>query len=200
MYIPKHFEITDQQEAIAFMRKYSFATIVTVGNNGPTASHLPFLIDEHSGEVTISSHLARANPQAQELSNGQVLVIFTEPHAYVSPKHYEKEQSVPTWNYIAIHAYGHATIVTDEAVELDMMEKMIGQYDTAYLNQWAGLPMEYKTRMLKGIVNFKIRVKALQGKSKLSQNRNETERENIIKAFENSGDVNEATIAEYMKR
>jgi transcriptional regulator len=200
MYIPKFFENTNRQEVIAFMQKYSFGTIVTSGESGMTASHLPFMIAEQNGEVVITSHLAKANPQANELLNGQALVIFTEPHAYVSPKHYEKEQSVPTWNYIAIHAYGNATLITGEAEQLLMMEKMISQYDTAYLNQWAGLPAEFKTKMLHGIVAFEIKVTSLQAKNKLSQNRSEAERENIRKAFEKSGDANEAEIAGYMRK
>jgi transcriptional regulator len=128
------------------------------------------------------------------------MVVFSEPHAYISPKHYEKEQSVPTWNYIAVHAYGKATIIDTEAQLSAMMGKMIAQYDTGYLNQWNNLPAEFKTRMYNGIVAFRIKVTSLQAKNKLSQNRSETERKNIMEAFEKSGDVNEMEIAGYMKK
>jgi transcriptional regulator len=200
MYIPKHFENTDTGDIVAFMQLYSFGTIVTTQNEHLEATHIPFVIEQDGDEVTITSHFAKANPQALQLLNNEVMVIFSEPHAYISPKHYEKEQSVPTWNYIAVHAYGKARIIGDQEGQLIMMEKMINQYDTAYLNQWNNLPDEFKTKMLKGIVAFEIKVTSLQAKNKLSQNRSETERENIIKAFEKGADGNEITIAGYMKK
>lgn len=199
MYIPKHFVNTDQADVVAFMQRYSFGTIVTSVGDLPVATHLPFLVEERDGEVYILSHFAKANPQVNDLGN-TVLVIFTEPHAYVSPKHYEKEQSVPTWNYIAVHAYGEATILSEQAEQLALMEKSIRFYDTAYLEQWNGLSDDFKFRMLNGIVAYEIRVTSLEAKNKLSQNRSKVERENIITTFEKSGDVNEKVIAEYMKK
>ncbi|MBW4889690.1 FMN-binding negative transcriptional regulator [Mucilaginibacter sp. HMF5004] len=200
MYIPKHFQNTDNASILEFIRKYSFGTLITSQDNIPVATHLPFLVEERDGELILVSHLAKANPQEKQLPAGEALVIFTEPHAYISPKHYEKEQSVPTWNYIAVHAYGKATIIEAEDELLAMMEKMITQYDTAYLNQWNNLPAEFKTRMFKGIVAFEIKVTSLQAKNKLSQNRSETERKSIIESFEKSDDTNEVEIAKYMKK
>lgn len=200
MYIPKHFQNTDKESILEFIRKYSFGLLVTAQDNIPEATHLPFLIEQRDSEVVITSHLAKANQQSKQLTQNEVMVVFSEPHAYISPKYYEKEQNVPTWNYIAVHAYGKATIIDTEEQLSVMMEKMIAQYDTAYLNQWNNLPAEFKSRMFKGIVAFEIRVTSLQAKNKLSQNRSESERKNIIEAFEKSTDVNEAGIAEYMKK
>ena len=200
MYIPKYFENTDTGDIIAFMQLYSFGTIVTTQNEHIEATHIPFVIEQDGGEVTITSHFAKANPQAQQLLDNEVLVIFSEPHAYISPKHYEKEESVPTWNYIAVHAYGKATIIDSRRQQLILMEKMISQYDTVYLDQWNNLPDEFKTKMLKGIVAFEIKVTSLQAKNKLSQNRSETERQSIINALEKSNDANELQIAGYMKK
>jgi transcriptional regulator len=200
MYIPKHFSNTDKDSILEFIRKYSFGLLVTAQDNIPEATHLPFLIEERDGEVIITSHLAKANQQSKQLIQNEVMVVFSEPHAYISPKHYEKEQNVPTWNYVAVHAYGKATIIDSEEQLLAMMAKMITQYDTAYLNQWNNMPAEFKSRMFNGIVAFEIRVTSLQAKNKLSQNRSENERKNIIEAFEKSGDSNEVEIAEYMKK
>jgi transcriptional regulator len=113
MYTPKHFQLNNEQEAISFMQRYSFATIVTATNNVPFATHLPFLVEQREGRIILASHFAKANPQAAEIIGKDVLVIFTEPHAYISPKHYEKETNVPTWNYIAVHAYGKASILPE---------------------------------------------------------------------------------------
>jgi len=199
MYIPKHFANTDQADIVAFMQRYSFGTLVTSADGLPVANHLPFITEERDGEVYILSHLAKANPQVKDLG-ANMLVIFTEPHAYISPKHYEKEQSVPTWNYIAVHAYGEAAILSELADQLALMEKSIRFYEEAYLEQWNGLPDEFKFRMLNGIVAFEMKVTSLEAKNKLSQNRSEVEMKHIVEAFENSGDVNERDIAEYMKK
>jgi len=199
MYIPKHFANTDRKEIFEFIQKYSFGVLISAENNLPFGSHIPFVAELQGDELILTSHIARANPQAQLLGN-ELLVIFSEPHAYISPKHYEKEQSVPTWNYIAIHAYGKAELIEDETDQLVMMEKMIRLYDNNYLNQWNNLPADYKSKMLKGITAFRIRVTNLEGKSKLSQNRSETERQSIVNSLEKSTDGNEVAIAKYMKK
>jgi len=199
MYIPKNFANTDQDDIVAFMQKYSFGVIVTSAENLPVATHIPFVVTQQNGEVILTSHFAKANPQGMELDN-PILVIFSEPHAYISPKHYEKEQSVPTWNYVAVHAYGKAIILHEKQDQLKLMEQMILNYDAAYLDQWNALPDDYKTKMLNAIVAFKIRVTSLLAVNKLSQNKSDTEKESIIKALEQSGDSNEMAIAEYMKK
>ena len=200
MYTPKHFQLTNEQEAISFMQRYSFATIVTATDNVPFATHLPFLVSKRGDKIVLSSHFAKANPQAAEIIGKDVLVIFTEPHAYISPKHYEKETNVPTWNYIAVHAYGKATILPEGEQTAGLLMQMISNYEAEYLTQWNNLPDEYKQRMMKGIVAFEIIVDDLQGKQKLSQNRTETERENIINALGKSTDTTEAEIGKYMLR
>lgn len=200
MYTPKHFQLTNEQEAIDFMQRYSFATIVTATDNVPFATHIPFLVSKRDDKIVLSSHFARANPQAAEIIGKEILVIFTEPHAYISPKHYEKETNVPTWNYIAVHAYGKATILPEGEQTANLLAQMISNYEADYLTQWNNLPDEYKQRMMKGIVAFEIVVNDLQGKQKLSQNRTEVERENIIEALGKSKDTTEAEIAKYMSR
>ncbi|UEG51548.1 FMN-binding negative transcriptional regulator [Mucilaginibacter daejeonensis] len=199
MYTPKNFELTDVSEAVAFMQRYSFATLINSANGIPEATHLPFVIKQDGDEVILSSHLAKPNPQSGSLLEGTSLVIFSEPHAYIAPKHYEKELNVPTWNYIAIHAYGTATIVTDEELQLASLEEMITSYDADYVNQWASLPMDYKLKLVKGITVFDITVTDLQGKKKLSQNRTDVDRQNVINALSNSHDANEQEIARYMQ-
>ncbi|MET3979917.1 transcriptional regulator [Mucilaginibacter sp. UYP25] len=198
MYTPKHFQLTDHQEAINFMQKYSFATIVTMLNGVPEATHLPFLVEQRGEQLLLISHFAKANPQAATAFNETSLVIFTEPHAYISPANYEKELNVPTWNYIAIHAYGTATIIDDKDQVAQLLEKMIGVYEAGYREQWDNLPDDYKLKMMDGIIAFEILVDDLQGKSKLSQNRTATERESIITSLSDSLDKNDQEIAAYM--
>jgi transcriptional regulator len=200
MYIPSFNSFTDGHEAISFMQRYSFATIVTDINGIPEATHLPFLVKQENDKLFLLSHFAKANPQSAQVFDKISLVIFTEPHAYISPKHYEKEENVPTWNYIAVHAYGKARIIEDEDKKAELLKHTIEYYDTGYLEQWQNLPDVFKSKMMKGIVAFEIEVTDLQAKKKLSQNRTETEQENIINSLEQSIDTNEREIAEYMKK
>src|SRR5688500_17707071 len=108
MYIPPAYEESRLEVLHAFIRQYSFATLVTQGNAGLTASHLPFLLDTSRGQQgVLRSHVARPNAQWKDLNlEGEALVIFQGPHAYISPRWYVEKVTVPTWNYAAVHVYG----------------------------------------------------------------------------------------------
>ena len=198
MYIPKVNAATDREEIIAFMRQFSFATIITAKDNFPTATHLPFLVTIKDDNVILTSHFARANEHWGDIENNKVLVIFSEPHAYISPKNYDKELNVPTWNYISIHAYGEGKLISETDRTLAVLESTIDNYETSYRQQWDNFPVDYKLKMIKGIVAFEICITELQGKKKLSQNRSEAEQQKIIDSLSKSNDSNERLIADYM--
>jgi transcriptional regulator len=146
------------------------------------------------------SHFAKANPQSKEIFDKQSLVIFTEPHAYISPSNYETEKVVPTWNYIAAHAYGTANPLESTEQKAELLKHTIETFEAAYFKQWESLPEEYRSRMMNGITAFEIEVTDLQAKKKLSQNRTDKEIENIIHSLEKSDDTNVREISEYMKQ
>lgn len=196
MYIPKHFRLQEQAAILDFMRQYPFATLVTSEQGRPTATHLPFQLKETGDALILTAHMARANPQWKGMD--EVLVIFQGPHAYISPQHYEKEENVPTWNYIAVHAYGKARMIADEADGYAILEALMQQSEPAHLAQWERLPAEYKQRLYKGIVPFEITVTELQAKHKLSQNKTEEERHRILAALQQE-DGPQAAIAAYMR-
>jgi transcriptional regulator len=198
MYIPSFNKFENEQEAISFMQRYSFATIVTSVDDVPYATHLPFLVEQCDDKMILSSHFAKANPQAAQILNKSVLVIFTEPHAYISPSNYEKETNVPTWNYLAVHAYGKAVLLDDVEQKANLLAHTINIYEPAYAQQYEKLPDEYKQKMMKGIVAFEITVDDLQAKKKLSQNRSEQEQKNIINTLSKSQDTAQNEIAKYM--
>lgn len=200
MYIPPFNNFSDGQEIIAFMQRYSFATIISMMDDKPVATHLPFLVKEEGGKLMLRSHFAKANPQWKEILNQTLLVIFTEPHAYISPSNYEKETNVPTWNYIAVHAYGEAKILDSREEKAELLKHTIETFEAAYFKQWEALPDDYRLKMMNGIVAFDIEITDLQAKKKLSQNRADKEQENIIRSLENSPDTNEREIAGYMKK
>jgi len=200
MYVPKHFEEKDKSVLIKFMREFNFAAIVNYSKNKPWATHLPFIILEEGDEIILKAHMAKANPQWKNMQEQEdVLVIFQEPHAYISPSHYENKVSVPTWNYIAVHAYGipHLYSTTEEKIAL--LELSFEHFDSSYKEQWKTLPDDYRSELLEGIVGFEIKVTDIDGKFKLSQNRTENDRHRIIQTLENSADKTKIDIAEYMK-
>jgi transcriptional regulator len=200
MYTPSFNSFTDKQEIVAFMQRYSFATIITDVNGVPEATHLPFLIKQENDKLFLISHFAKANPHSDQILDKVSLVIFTEPHAYISPSNYETEKVVPTWNYIAVHAYGRAVLIESMEQKAELLKHTIETFEAAYFNQWESLPEDYRMRMMNGIVAFKIEVTDLQAKKKLSQNRSEIEQQNIVHSLEKSPDASEREIAEYMKK
>jgi transcriptional regulator len=198
MYIPSFNKFEDQQKVVAFMQRYSFASIVSVKDNIPVATHLPFSVKVENDQIILRAHFAKANLQAKDSVGQQVLVIFTEPHAYISPKNYEKAENVPTWNYLAVHAYGKCTLIEGEENKATLLEETIKNYELDYLKQWDSLSEDYKRKMMNGITAFEIVVDDLQAKAKLSQNRSETEQQNIIADLGKSTDTTEREIAAYM--
>ncbi len=200
MYIPKINLATDKTELIAFMQQYSFATIVTADAGSPVATHLPFLVSVRDEDIILTSHFAKANLHWQLIADNINLVIFSEPHAYISPRHYDSELNVPTWNYISVHAYGKAQLITNEKRVFEVLDNTICNYENTYKQQYDTLTLEYKTKMAKGIVAFEIAITDLQGKKKLSQNKTKAEQERIIESLAGSNQTNEKDIAVWMKK
>ena len=200
MYIPVINEMNDHDEVLAFIKEHSFATIITNGGGVPIASHLPMVIEEEMDSLKIIGHFAKANSHWQLLNNQKSLIIFAEPHAYISPVHYESIVNVPTWNYIAVHVYGDCTLVTDDASSIAILEKTIGTYEAEYKKQWDALPADYKKANLNGIVCFEMKVTDIQAKKKLSQNKTSNERQSIIRQLEKSSNTLEVKIAGLMQK
>ena len=200
MYIPTLNLTTDKNEIVSFMRQFSFATIITSKDNYPVATHLPFIITIKDNQVILTSHFAKANEQWKDIVEHPVLVIFSQPHAYISPSHYDSELNVPTWNYLSVHAYGQGSLISDQNLTLEILEKTIDNFESAYRPQWKKLPEAYKSAMIKGIVAFEIVITDLQGKKKLSQNKKENEKQKIIDTLSKSKDTNEQWIAVYMEK
>lgn len=198
MYIPSHYKQNNLDEIRQFMERFSFGTIITASNGLPVATHLPFVIESSGDNLKLLSHFARANKQWEDVNRNQVLVIFSEPHAYVSPAHYEQVQNVPTWNYLAVHAYGEAQIIDDTESIYHLLEQTINTYEPGYLAQWKSLPESFHEKMIKGIVAFEITVTELQAKEKLSQNKKETEQKRIADALLESKHTPEKMVGEYM--
>ena len=201
MYVPKHNQLDDRPALLAYMRAYSFAALATSGPGGMTATHLPFVIEEEDGRITLLAHMAKANPQWRDFAaDAEALVIFMQPHAYVSPRLYDSRQNVPTWNYVAVHAYGRPVLIEERAAKIELQQKLIRQHDAAYLTQMAELPASYVDARLAAIVSFSLAVSRIDARFKLSQDKNPAERERIARALEASGEGVAAETARLMRK
>lgn len=199
MFVPNGYKFESEAAKIAFMQRYSFATIITNNDQQiPLATQLPFVVDQRADKLILSGHFSIANEQARFIEQNTSLIIFTEPHAYISPTHYSKRESVPTWDYIAVHAYGKAKLLNQDGLKLKALEQMINVYEKDYMDQWNSLPDTFKNKMIKGIVAFELEVTDLQGQQKLSQNKTQAERESIISQLRKSNNTVEHDLADYI--
>ena len=198
MYIPSYYNQPDKNTLIKYMREFPFGILVTAENNVPWATHIPFVVEEENNSIVLYTHISAANPQGKQLSNAKVLAIFREPHAYISPSLYNHAKNVPTWNYIAVHAYGKVELIEEKSELIALLEKMINQQDPAYMEQFKKLPEEYLDDMLKGIIGFKIVIEDLYGKEKLNQNKTEEAIERIGKHLSKSQSTTESEIGKRM--
>lgn len=198
MYIPSYYKQSDKNILLQYMREFPFGILVTANDNLPWATHIPFVVEEENNAIVLYTHISAANPQGKQLKNSKVLAIFREPHAYISPSLYNHTKNVPTWNYIAVHAYGKVELIEGKAELISLLEKMINQQDAAYMEQFKKLPEEYLDDMLKGITGFKIVIEDLYGKEKLNQNKTEEEIERIGNHLSKSKSTTESEIGKRM--
>ena len=189
MYVPKLNQMEDRAALLGYMRTYSFAALASAGPAGLMATHLPFVVEEHEGRITLLAHMAKANPQWRDFAAGaDAMAIFMQPHAYVSPRLYDSRQNVPTWNYVAVHAYGRPVLIEERAAKIELQKKLIRQVDAAYLLQMDELPQNYLDAKLAAIVSFSLEVTRIDARYKLSQDKSPAERERIARALESGGD------------
>ncbi|MEA5627021.1 FMN-binding negative transcriptional regulator [Nostoc sp. UHCC 0251] len=202
MYRPTAFQEDNVDKLIAFMRANSFATLVSIIDGVPYASHVPLVIAMQGDAVKLIGHLAKQNPQSQALGT-ELLAIFTGAHAYISPTLYERYESVPTWNYIAVHAYGIPKVImlNDSPESMNqMLNEMIDTYEADYKSHWHSLSDGFREGMMNGIVGFEITVTRLEGKYKLSQNRSQVEQHNVSSTLLQSSDPAARAVGVEMKQ
>ncbi|HKX02255.1 MAG TPA: FMN-binding negative transcriptional regulator [Methylomirabilota bacterium] len=203
MYIPRHFEVTDTAWCHALMRAQSFAVMITADDAGvPFATHLPILVDETRGPLgTLRGHVARANPHWRHLAAGRpTLVVFSGAHAYVSPAWYATHPAVPTWNYVAVHATGTAALVEDAERVRTLLADLVHVYEGPGPDAWSfeALPADYVAGMQRGIVAFEMPIDRLEGKAKLSQNRDAVDQGRTREALASSDDPVARAVAALM--
>jgi transcriptional regulator len=203
MYLPRLFQEQDPERLLAFMRRHSFATLVTVEDGVPFATHLPFLVEPGSAGPggRLLAHMARANPQWRAFSQDRdVLVIFQGPHTYVSPSWYVTEPNVPTWNYAVVHAYGRPRIIEEPEECLRILRESVATYESGFEKPWTLEQVgDYAQRLLPGIAAFELRLSRVEGKFKLNQNRAPEDRRAVMSLLERSEDPEQRAVGALMR-
>jgi transcriptional regulator len=201
MYVPAAFAVSDLDQVQAMIERYPFALLVSQTAGEWVASHLPLLLDRQAGaNGTLVGHMARANSQWQEAAGQGVLAVFSGPHAYISPTWYEAQEVVPTWNYLAVHAYGRLEIMEQRGEVEALLQRMIQTFEAPGAAPWqyAGSAEHYE-RMLRQIVAFRIPLERLEGKAKLNQNHPDQRREKVAVALVQQSDDDSHEIAALMR-
>jgi transcriptional regulator len=198
MYIPAAFEETDQDKLHDFIEANSFALLVSTKEGVPVATHLPLLLERQTGpHGCLIGHFARANPQWHGLDGENLLAVFSGPHAYISPTWYEIDDVVPTWNYVAVHAYGPLALVDEPGAVRDIVQQFVHTYERSKPTPWElKASNNYVDRMLSQIVGFRIPIARLEGKRKLNQNHPAERRLKVVRALRERGDETMASLIE----
>ena len=181
MYLPDHFKITDKQEIFSFLRANAFGQLISIHDNRLTSSHLPFLVSDERDHLYC--HLARQNPQWQQLEGQQVLLTYQGAHDYISPAWYQNP-GVPTWNYQALHIYGHCRVFDDPEELAEVVDSLSRVYESAFEHPWEP---QYRDSMLKAIVGVEISIEEIQCKYKLSQNRPAADQRAVVEKLDKLG-------------
>ncbi|QOZ28948.1 FMN-binding negative transcriptional regulator [Bradyrhizobium sp. CCBAU 51753] len=198
MYLSPHFKIDELAAIHAAMQASRLATLVTATADGLIGTPLPLILDAREGEYgTLYGHVARPNPQWKTPATGEAMAIFTGPDAYVTPSWYvtkaEHGKVVPTWNYVAVHAYGAAEFFEDADRLLDVVTRLTELHESSRAEAWqvSDAPADFIKAQLRGIVGLKMPITRLDAKKKMSQNRKAEDRAGVIAglgASDNPGD------------
>jgi transcriptional regulator len=195
MYIPPHFAISSPDQLHRIIREHPLGALVTMGPDGLDANHIPFEFDEAQGERgCLTAHVARANPVWQHCRDGaDALVIFRGNENYISPNWYpskhETHRQVPTWNYEVVHVHGRLTVMDEERFVRGVLARLTREHEMSEPRPWkmGDSPPDYIDQMLKAVVGIQLEISRIEGKAKLSQNRELRDRMGAADALINRG-------------
>jgi transcriptional regulator len=207
MYQPDDFRVENVPEMHALMRARPFAALVSAGSAGLYASHLPTVLKDDGDYGVIECHLARANPHWRDLAEGnEALMIFQGPEGYITPNWYPSKalhgKAVPTWNFAVVHAFGRPEVMKEKDWLYRHVTELTAQQEKNEANPWApsDAPDTYIEIMLGGIVGFRFAITRLQGKWKMSQNREVQDRIGVVKGLNARAAGDDLEIAEVVSR
>lgn len=207
MYNPSQFQETDLSVLHDVIRQSGLSTLVTWGESGLEASHVPMFLDPSCGPYgAVLGHLSRANGQWRSYTPMvQSLAMFMGPDCYITPSWYpskaETGRVAPTWNYVAVHAYGDLEIVDDPGAVLAIVSQLTNQHEEKRSTPWAvsDAPPDYVQAQVKGIIGFRLSITRIEGKWKMSQNRTPTDRQGVIDGLTRNNGHDEQQVLKVMQ-
>ena len=207
MYQPDDFRVDDLPQMHALMRDRPFASFISAGSNGLFASHLPTVLKSDGPYGVIECHLARANPHCRDLADGsEALMIFQGPEGYITPNWYpskaQHSKVVPTWNFAVVHAYGRPEAMTEQDWLLRHVGELTAQQESGETKPWlpSDAPATYIEAMLRGIVGFRFAITRIEGKWKMSQNREMQDQAGVVEGLTKRGDGDDLAMAKIVSR
>ena len=198
MYIPEKFRVEDRAEILEFIRQYPFGLLLTVNDGEIDDTHTPFILSE-CGEY-LFGHIAKANSHWKGWSDDtKAKVVFTGPHAYVSPSYYASEFNVPTWNYTAVSISGKLTVIDDEAEVLEFLDQLVIENEGSEEAWQLDRNNDNYMKLLGGIVVFKISIDTVNACFKLNQNKTSEDQHGVISSLQKSSCPFDHGVADLME-
>lgn len=183
MYPPAHFQTDDIKQLQQFLQLHYFGLLISQ-NDGLHFSALPFLFDWHEEPGLAYCHMARNNPQLQQLDGSEVSIIIQGPHAFVAASCYQRQPAVSTWNYALAELTGKARVL-DAQSTLALVRQQEAHSAPDMLQA-----ADYQQQLVKAIVGVEIRLNSVKGRFKLSQNKPETERQTVVRYLQQTEQPN----------
>lgn len=202
VYVPAHFAADDRAVIARLVHDHPFATLVTPASPEPLVTHLPLLrVADCEPHGTLLGHFARANPHVAGAGGAESIAIFHGPHAYVSPSWYaEPAAAVPTWNYAVVHAHGTLELAREPGETRAILDALIQRFESGRAKPWQpGLERARFDAMVAAIVGFRMKIRRLDAKFKLSQNRSDEDRRRVARALATEGYADADATAAWMR-
>ncbi len=196
MYIPKNLNVEDEKVITDFIGKYAFGLLISPALE---ATHLPLVFKSaKEGKGLLYGHFAKANSHWKSLAGERGLVVFNGPHSYISPTWYANKPAVPTWNYVAVHCYGKVELLSEEET-VKSMDELVEKYEPQLIQNQDVMPLEYKEKLGRAVVGFKVILDNIQAKEKLGQHKKTEDQLGIFTALASSEQPDAKLLADYMK-
>ena len=205
MYVPEHFNLGGLAEQHALMRAHPFAALITNSEDGFEVTHLPTILKNEGPLGLIECHVSRANPHWKAIAkSGRGLLMYTGPEAYITPGWYPSKAAhgkvVPTWNYAVVHAHGTAEVIDDRDWLVRHVGELTDQQEAGTPTPWAtsDAPGNFIEMLSRGIVGIRFTIERLEGKAKMSQNRELPDREGVVAGLKARGSEEDTEVADFV--
>lgn len=199
MYTPPKFKIDDREVIRQFISENSFGLLLSVGDGRIHDTHTPFIISEDGQQLL--GHIARANAQWKDWGESSAAkVIFSGPHAYISPRYYESEFAVPTWNYTAVSISGRITVIEDTEAKLDFLDRLTAANEGSDNPWFLDRSDDRYLNLLSGIIVFSVSVDSIEASFKLNQNKSMEDQRKVVASLTETGCPFDHDVASLMKQ